>query len=338
MKRSESDSASLSSTQRPDHAGKFIAVRDSRNRRLAGLYQRNGRYYVQLWIDRGGKKTARRFPLLREDVCPPRNLVEAKEAAEIKRNDRRENKLPTAGLKPIFADYQATYLAKAKVQRKGKDTLYNERLALARWAEHLGRVRVDRIITPLIVAFLERRLAGGTFVGKYLPPVTARTANLDLIVLRNVLNAALDDGHFLALPRMKAFEEKPTPKRPLLTPTEFERLLESAKNCSKNGEQFHDYLRFLAFSGAREAEALRIRWADVDVEDERVTIGADGLAKNGEARTIEFNAHLGALLREMDARRAPDCAWLFPSPQRGARDEHARTFRESLLLARKRRN
>ena len=37
----------------------------------------------------------------------------------------------------------------------------------------------------------------------------------------------------------------------------------------------------------------------------------------------------------MHARRAPDCSWLFPSPQRGPRDEHAKSFRESLKIARK---
>ena len=36
----------------------------------------------------------------------------------------------------------------------------------------------------------------------------------------------------------------------------------------------------------------------------------------------------------MAEHRAPDCSWLFPSPQRGLRDEHAQTFRESLRLAR----
>ena len=96
-----------------------------------------------------------------------------------------------------------------------------------------------------------------------------------------------------------------------------------------------DYLRFLAFSGAREQEALRIKWAEVDFERERVTIGADRLTKNWESRTVEFNPQLGALLRDMRARRAPDCAWLFPSPRRGPRDEHARSFRESLKMARK---
>ena len=87
-------------------------------------------------------------------------------------------------------------------------------------------------------------------------------------------------------------------------------------------------------SGSREQEALRVKWADVDFEKERVTIGADGLAKNWESRTVEFNPQLGALLIEMKSRRAPDCSWLFPSPQRGTRDLNAHSFRESLKMAR----
>src|SRR5439155_9496998 len=40
------------------------------------------------------------------------------------------------------------------------------------------------------------------------------------------------------------------------------------------------------------------------------------------------------LLARMATRKAPDSVWLFPSPQRGERDAPARTFRESLLMAR----
>jgi integrase len=154
--------------------------------------------------------------------------------------------------------------------------------------------------------------------------------------LRNVLKTAIDDGYLRELPRMKMLDEPPPPKRTLVTPTEFDRLIEAARTaCEKNGDQLADYLRFLAFSGAREQEALRIKWSDVDLERERVTIGADGLSKNREVRTVEFNSQLGSLLRYMYARRAPDCSWLFPSPQRGPRDEHAKSFRESLKIARK---
>ena len=105
--------------------------------------------------------------------------------------------------------------------------------------------------------------------------------------------------------------------------------------CDKNAAQFADYLRFLAYTGAREQEALKVRWDDVDMASERVTIGTGGVSKNHEACSVEFNDKLGALLGDMGKRRAPDCSWNFPSPQRGPRDEHVRTFRESLLLARK---
>ena len=73
----------------------------------------------------------------------------------------------------------------------------------------------------------------------------------------------------------------------------------------------------------------------MDWQNQQLTIGADGHTKNGEARVVDFNAKLEALLREMIERRAPDSQWLFPSPRRGEEDEPAKTFRESLLLARK---
>ena len=320
-----------------NHLAKFIPVRDSRNRRVGGLYQRNGRFYAQLWVDRGyGKKSARRFALFTPDNVPACTLQEAKEALEVKRHERREDALPLLGRKPIFGDYCDEYFEKARVQRKRPGTIENERQAIARWRSHLGHLRIDKITTPMITGFLEKRLKGGAFAGRKFEPVSQRTANLDLMTLRNALKAAVDDGYLRDLPKMKMLAEPPSPKRHLLMPAEFDRLIAAARSgCKKNGEQLADYLRFLAFSGAREQEALRIKWSDVDFERERVTIGADQLSKNWESRTVEFNPQLGALLREMRGRRAPDCAWLFPSPHRGPRDEHARSFRESLKIARK---
>ena len=320
-----------------NHLAKFIPVRDSRNRQVRGLYQRNGRYYAQLWVDRGyGKKSARRFPLFTSDNSPARTLQEAKEALEVKRHERREDALPLLGRKPIFDDYCDAYFEKARVQRKRPGTIENECQAIARWRSHIGHLRIDKITTPMITGFLEKRLKGGAFGGRKLESVSQRTANLDLMTLRNVLKAAVDDGYLRDLPKMKMLEEPPTPKRQLLMPAEFDRLIAAARShCKKNGEQLADYLRFLAFSGAREQEALRIKWSDVDFERERVTIGADQLSKNWESRTVEFNPQLGALLREMRRRCAPDCAWLFPSPHRGPRDEHAKSFRESLKIARR---
>src|SRR5438105_1977848 len=100
-----------------NHRAKFIAARDSRNRRIPGLYVRGDRYYAQLWVDLGnGKKAARRFSLKNGENQPVRTVQEAREALEIKRHERRENQLPTAGHKPLFSDYCAIYFEKAKVQ------------------------------------------------------------------------------------------------------------------------------------------------------------------------------------------------------------------------------
>src|SRR5439155_3675271 len=93
-----------------NHSAQFTPAQDSRNRRVPGLYLRNGRYYGQLWLDlRNGKKGPRRFPLVDAANQPVRGLVAAREALEIKRHERRENKLPTAGRKPLFADYCESY-------------------------------------------------------------------------------------------------------------------------------------------------------------------------------------------------------------------------------------
>lgn len=325
-----------SNASQANHRAQFTPARDSRNRRVRGLYLRNGRYYCQLWVDLGnGKKGPRRFPLLNGDNQPIYSLTAAKEALEIKRHERRENKLPTTGRKPLFADYCELYFEKAKVQRKRPGTVENERQAIARWRDFLGQIRIDRIATPATAAYIDKRLKGGVFCGRKLEGVSERTVNIDLMVLRNVLKAAIDDGHLRELPRIKLLDEPPSPKRELITPAQFNNLIKAARRaCAKNGYQLADYLQFLAFSGGREKEALQVKWQDVDFKNERVTIGADRLTKNWETRRVEFNPQLRTLLRDMKKHRVPDCSWLFPSPRRGPRGEHTKSFRESLKMAR----
>ena len=314
-----------------------MPAHDARNRRVPGLYTRNGRFYAQLWVDTAkGNKAPRRIPLFDEENQPVRTLLKAKEALEIKRHERRENKLGAVGRKPLFADYCEIYFAKATVQKKRERTVDNEHQAIARWRAHLGDSRVDRITTATIADYVDRRLKGGSFGGRALGPVAERTADLDLIALRNVLNKAVEDGYLRELPKMPKLHPAPAPKRRLLLPTQFEQLVNAALTvCVKNGRQVADYLQFLAFSGSREQEALRIRVPDVEFGNARVHIGNDGLSKNWESRTVEFNPKLEALLADMFKRRPPDSSWLFPSPRRGDRDEHAKSFRESLKIARR---
>jgi integrase len=320
------------------------------------LCTRNGRYYAHLWIDLGnGRKSARRLPLLSEDKEPIRSLAEAKDALISLREKRKQNALPQRGRRPSFAAFAAQYLQMASTRQKRKRTQEKEEAAIEMWKTHFGQVRLDQISTPMIKDFVEKRLNGCRLRGKYYEPAAARTVALDLIALRNVLKAAIDSDYMRELPRFPRVKVPPPPRRPLLTPEEFENLLrlcfatkeDDGEPLSKNGQQLNDFLRLLAFSGAREQEALRLRWSHVDFERRRIFIGADqdfkataitigsgGTSKSRSSRIVDFNPQLEALLREMHSRRAPDSDWLFPSPQRGEKDIHAKTFRESLKLVR----
>jgi len=257
-------------------------------------------------------------------------LEEAKaEMAKIREKKGGPEGLPKTGLRPTFADYVKKYLEFQKAARDKKPrTIAREEHSLVHWSAEMGNIRLDKITKPLIIAVLKKRLASG---------IKRRTANIDLIVLRNVLKEAREAELFAHMPTdgLKSRKVK-APERPLLSPAEFDELCKAAVECGKNHVQVLDYLRLLAYSGARRDEALGLKWSDVNFEQRFLRIGADNSAKNSEARYVDFNGELQAHLKNMAARRAPDSDWLFPSPQRGKTDKPAKTFRDSFSEARKR--
>ena len=313
--------ASKEQSSNRSHHLRFISAKDARNRKVRGLWKRGERYYAQVRVP--GEKSARKIPLVAE------NLTDAKEEMAKRRTEAREGALPKGGVKPSLADFARDYLDYHANHHSGRKpgTVTRERTSLAQWVKTLGNVRIDKLTKPMIAGFVKDRIRAG---------VAPRTANVDVIVLRGVLKSALDDGLIAALPTLGIRPLKAiAKKRPTLTPADFETLLAAARTCGKNGAQLADYILFLAFCGARCNEALHVKWADVDFSGRLLCIGADGSSKNSRARYVDFNPDLDRHLTEMDGRRAPDTEWLFPSPQRGAKDIPAKTLRESFKLARK---
>src|SRR5262245_62003304 len=81
----------------------FTAVHDKRNRRVRGLWERNGRFYAQLRYPE--HRSPRRVPLVAT------TLAEAKaEYAELMRN-RRLGDVPAPGRKPLFRDVAEEYIS-----------------------------------------------------------------------------------------------------------------------------------------------------------------------------------------------------------------------------------
>ena len=278
--------------------------------------------YLQTRVE--GEKSPRRIPL------KATTLEDAKkEVAEIQIKKEKEG-LPRTGIRPTFEVYCTEYFDFFdKVADSGKriGTVTRERTSTEQWKKSIGSVRLDKITKTMIAAFIDERLKAG---------VKPRTVNVDVIVLRNVLNKALDAGLIAKLPTdgIKPIPVK-TPKREMITHANFQALCAAALKCEKNGKELEDYLKFLAYSGARCSEALRIPLSDVDFTQKHVCIGADGLAKNGLHRYVDFTSELEAHLKDMLERKAPDTTWLFPSPQRGKSDKRSMSLRESFNIARK---
>jgi len=306
-------------------AARYNKVLDQRKRPIRGLWERNGRYYAQITVEdqNTGLKQVKRVPL--EGAT-----TNAQAVAKFQEllTQRRKGSLPVLKRTPKFADYATQYFEFYEKVKDAKraSTLETERFAIDRWIEHLGHVRLDRITRALINSFIAKRQGAGR---------SGRTVNLEVICFRNVMKRAIDDGWINSLPTQNLRPLKWTPhKRELFSAAQINELCDKAIEVSKNGQEFADYIRFLAFSGARMSEALRLKWADVDWENKQLTIGADGLSKNHKARVVDFNASLEGHLLAMKKRRAPDLKWLFPSPQRGNQDIPAKSFRETLILAR----
>lgn len=333
------------------HGPQFKRVFDGRKRRVRGLWEAtaSGNFYAQLAVedDATGEKKTRRVLLVDKDRRPVATVAQAvAEMARLK-SQRADGELPVLARTPKFGEFADRYLAwiKAGEGQKAPGTIEKEESQLKGWRKHLGDRRLDQIRQPHINAYVQQRLDAG---------LSRSSTNLDLIALRNVLNYAIDEKWIkvLPIPRSRRNKSKrgrqPQTKRELFDPGDLDALCEAAladsedgEQVTKNGQELCDYLRFMAYSGTRRNEALGVRWSEVDFDGKvlhvcrQVTHRGQEAPKNGQARKVDFNSKLEDLLLDMVKRRAPDTDWLFPSPQRGDKDIPAKSFRESLELARR---
>src|SRR5438034_438847 len=96
------------------HRYRFTIVKDSRNRKVRGLWRRGEKLYMQTRV--AGERSARRIPL------KATGLEEAKdEMADWKKKKRIEG-LPKTGLRPLFSEYADSYLAFHRASDTGKKT------------------------------------------------------------------------------------------------------------------------------------------------------------------------------------------------------------------------
>jgi integrase len=356
MKRAETASKKQEIKQRQSHGQTFAKVKDGRKQDIRGLWVRNGRYYARLNVENPitGEKKTRWVGLVDKENQPVETVPQAIAELNRLRTHRADNMLRNLARTPKLSNYVTTYLENiaAGEGAKAPATVKKEGTILGRWVEAIGQLRLDQIKRVHVNHFIVNRQKEEDAQGN--PKVCNRTINLDVIGLRCVMKQAMADGHIQRLPMegLKPLPESES-KRPLFTASELEKLCVCAFETKKdkegktvplteNAQELVDYIKLMAYSGCRRNEALGILWDDVDSENaqlhvrRQITTRGTETLKNGEERTVDFNAKLRAHLEDMDSRRAPDCQWLFPSPQRGEKDIPAKSFRESLDMVKER--
>lgn len=172
-----------------------------------------------------------------------------------------------------------------KVKAKSILTIEKEEYAIAKWEASLGPIKLPKIGLPEIREFASERAEDG---------VTNRTINLDVQALHNLLNHFRDPVSMDRLPtevwpRLK----HTTPLRELIPDDSIDRLVTAAKDS-----WISDYIKLLAYSGARKSAALKATWGDVDFERRIFTY----CSKFDKVIHVNFNPRLDAHLRDMHTR------------------------------------
>jgi integrase len=79
----------------------------------------------------------------------------------------------------------------------------------------------------------------------------------------------------------------------------------------ENGQFLADYIKLMAFSGARRQAALSAKWKQVDWTNRQLTL----FTKFDKTVVVDFNEKLEVHLKELHKRREKEVDWIFPSPR-----------------------
>lgn len=276
----------------------FQKVFDRAKRRIRGLWIRNGSYYVQTTVQdpATGLKKVTRLPL-----PAATDIDSAKTEAAKLREKIAEGETIHGRQGPAFTEYRKHYI---KTALKKPKTLYNENYFLKAWERFLGeQTKVGTVSKQNVLAF-RRELSEAKY--------STRTINLHVVSLRNMFKMARLESYVKTLPT-DGITQLPVvhKERKLLTAEEIDSICnEALTNHNRNGEQFADFIRLLAYSGGRTSEVLSLKWADVDFAN-KVLIFKGENTKNSQTRRVDFNPKLQSHLKRMFSKKTSDS--LFPS-------------------------
>lgn len=188
-----------------------------------------------------------------------------------------------------FEQFANEYLVK-HTTGKAATTLKVEESVVNRLVQEFGVKRLSSITAADVNAFRHQRLS----------ETSGRTVNLNTSVLSVMFKVARTLGY---VDRLPTEDIKPiryqAARRPLLTPADIEAVCAAAQMHCANGQQLSDFVKFLAFTGARSAEALVATWNNYQISDR---VMAFTCTKNRGVRDVDLSAAAVAHLEDMRQR------------------------------------
>lgn len=206
----------------------------------------------------------------------------------------------------IFAVALEEYLPTVRTQRAAQVV----EMELLWWAERLGRVPLYRLTKEEIRRGLAALEAGESLSGR---PALGGTRRKYLAALRAFLSWCVESEYMPANPARgaarKGLDVDPPGRVRYLDDPERKRLLVAC-------EQVHEWrllplVQLALLTGARQGELLGLKWEDLDLGRGLASLP---VTKNGRPRAVALSGAAVAILRELEAKRRPGSAYVFPNP------------------------
>lgn len=212
--------------------------------------------------------------------------------AESKARERlvAQGRMPIPRTDSTFAKVCQQFIASRKLTRAPK-TVQSEVYKARQVEKFFGSMIVSRILPFDITQYRDKRLREG---------VANRTANLELIFIRCVLDHAIEQGNADNNPArgIKLLREVKRDK-PIPLDAQLQRLMDEAEKTTV-GHQLVVWIWLLALTGLRPSEAFHLEWPDIDFDARKIYVRPkeQHALKTGKFRVIEIHEVLLPTLQQ----------------------------------------
>lgn len=202
-----------------------------------------------------------------------RGISSEREARQIEFNFKTELKI-TAQQKPIltWASWKVEVLKRVKIKFKNA-TLQNYESYLKKWVPpSWDPLQITEIKSEDIYNALELSGSGLSSISKH----------TFLKILKRIFQEAVESGHLLSNPAKGISVKVPESSKKVLTTTEVEILLRSAKDTN---HRFYSIWCFAVKTGMRSGEMYALQWSDIDFERRLISVNKQWTKKDGTTQT-----------------------------------------------------